>query len=202
MQFNSSFLVSTNKKIGAISTEGKTLINPEYDSLKLMDSENNYYIAKKNGLFGVIDGKGKEIIYIENDQIGLDVSAYEKNEINNGYILLEKLIPVMKNKKWAFYDLKGNAVSDFKYDSIGCISSSRNNIYSLLIIPDYDLIVVQKDKKYSIMNEYGKDDILPFVFDAMYIKVSSGQIQYTMSQAQKEYNIVKTLESKGQTKKE
>lgn len=197
MPLSSSFMVSTNKKIGIISKEGKTLISPKYDSLKLIDSKNNYYLAKMNNLYGVIDGNGKEIIYIENEQIGINVTEFEKNEIKSGYIILDKLIPVMKNKKWAFYDIKGNQVSDFKYDSIGSTSISGNNIYGLLIIPEYNLIVVGKDKNYSLMDLSGKDNILPFSFDGMYIKVENGSLKYCMEANSKEYNITKTLSSMG-----
>lgn len=197
MPLSSCFMVSTNKKIGIISKEGKTLITPQYQSLKLIDSKNNYYLAKKNNMYGIIDGNGKEIIYIENEQIGLDISDFEKNEIKNGYILLDKYIPVMKNKKWAFYDIKGNQVSDFKYDNIGCTSKTGNNIYGLLIIPDYNLMVVEKEKKYSVMDETGKDNILPFTFDQMYIKVENGTLKYCMEANSKEYNITKTLSNMG-----
>lgn len=195
MPFNSSFLVSANKKVGILSNEGKTLVNPEYDSLTYIDSKNNYYLAMKNNLYGVIDGNGKEIIYIENEQVGIDVSSYERNGIKNGYILLDKLIPVMQNKKWAFYDIKGNKICDYKYDGIGCIAGNTSNTYGLLVVPDYDLIVVQKDKKYSVMTLKGKDDILPFSFDGMHIKVSSGQVKYYMQFENKEYDMIKTLES-------
>lgn len=201
MPLKSSFMVSTNKKIGIISNEGKTLINPEYDSLKLIDSKNDYYLAKKNNMYGVINNTGKEIIYIENEQIGIDISSYEKNEIKNGYILLDNLIPVMKNKKWGFYDIKGNQVTNFKYDSIGCMTKNENNVYGLLVVPDYNLIVVQKDKKYSVMDENGKDNILPFSFDGMYIKVESGNLKYCMQVDNKEYNLIKTLSNMGITTK-
>lgn len=194
MQSNSSFFVSTNKKIGIISAEGKTLINPEYDSLSLIDSKKEYYLAKKNNLYGVIDGNGKEIIYIENEQIGIDISNYATNEISSKYILLDKLIPVMQNKKWGFYDLKGNKVCDYQFDDMGCSIENGSNTYGLLVLPNYNYIVVQKGKKYSLINEEGTN-VLPFVFDNMYIKVSSGEKNYYMTNNNKEYNIIKTLEN-------
>lgn len=201
-QSNSSFYVLTNQKTGMISTEGKTLIKPEYESLLLIDSKNRLYLAKKNNLYGVINETGKEIIYIENEKIGIDVSNFSYNGVKNGYILLDKLIPVMQNKKWAFYDLKGNMVSNgYIYDAIGCSAGNTSNVYGLLIVPDYDMIVVQKDKKYSLMTENGEENILPFSFDSMYIKVSSGKEYYYMQYNGKNYDIVGTLEKKGVSKK-
>ena len=92
-KFNSSFLVASNKKVGLISSDGKTLIKPEYDNLSLIDAKNDLYLAKKNNLYGVLDGVGKEVIYIENEKVGLDNTNYETNGIKNSYILLENLIP-------------------------------------------------------------------------------------------------------------
>lgn len=195
IQADSKFLILTNKKYGIISKEGKTLINPEYDSLKIIDTEKDLYLAMKNNLYGVINGLGKQIIYLENEKIGIDSSSFEKNEIKSGYILLDKIIPVMKNKKWAFYDTSGNKLSNFEYDEIGCTTKGTNNVYGLLIIPDYNLIVVQKDKKYSVINEKGKTNILPFSFDSMYIKMENGQLKYYMQVNNKEYSILKTLEN-------
>ena len=195
LQFNSTFLVSSNKKYSIVSSTGKTLVNPEYDELKLMDSKNNYYVAKKNNLYGVIDGKGKEIIYIENRQIGLDSSIYQKNGVKSGYILFDKLIPVLKNKKWGFYDIKGNKIGQFKYDGIGCNDENGNSIYGLLVLEDYNFVVVKYNNKYSFITEDGKDDILPFKFDTMYIKVWGGQTKYYMKSDEKQYNILRTLES-------
>lgn len=201
LQFNSTFLVLSNKKYAIVSSAGKTLVNPEYDELKLMDSKNNYYVAKKNNLYGVIDGKGKEIIYLENRQIGLDSSVYQKNGIKSGYILFDKLIPVLKNKKWGFYDIKGNKIGQFKYEGIGCNSESGNSIYGLLALEDYNFVVVKYNNKYSFITEEGKDDILPFEFDTMYIKVWGGQTNYYMKSEGKQYNIIRTLENMGIKKK-
>lgn len=100
----------------------------------------------------------------------------------------------MQNKKWGFYDLEGKKVSNYQYDDIGCMIKNENNVYGLLAISDYDYIVVQKDDKYSLMGIDGKN-ILPFVFDNMYIKVSSGEKNYYMTNNNKEYNIIKTLEN-------
>lgn len=194
MQSDYKFLINTNKKYGIISENGKTLINPEYDSLKLIDSEKDLYLAMKDNLYGIITGFGREVIYLENEKIGIDIANFEKNEIKNGYILLDKLIPVMKNKKWAFYDIFGNKLSNFEYDEVGYKSEEGNNIYGLLVIPDYKLVVVQKEKKYSVINEEGKANILPFYFDRMYIKIEGGQLKYCMQVNKDEYSISKTLE--------
>lgn len=202
IDFNSTFLVTTNSKVGIISKEGKTLVKPEYDSLSLINPDYNLYLAKKGNLYGVIDGNGKEVIYIENEKIGIDISKFNQNGVKNGYILLDKLIPVKQNKKWGFYDIKGNQVTSYVYDEIGCsVENESENSYGLLLLQDYDCIVVQKDRKYSLMNINGRDQLLPFTFDSMYIKISSGEKFYYMKYEGKIYNIIKTIEAKGVKKK-
>ncbi len=197
-KFNSSFLVASNKKVGLISSDGKTLIKPEYDNLSLIDAKNDLYLAKKNNLYGVLDGVGKEVIYIENEKVGLDNTNYETNGIKNSYILLENLIPVKQDNKWALYDIKGTMLTNgFIYDNIGCSATNGSNTYGLLILPEYNYIIAQKDRKYSLLKENGKELGMPFSFDSMYIKISSGERFYYMQFNKKEYDIIKTLESKG-----
>ena len=97
---------------------------------------------------------------------------------------------------WAFYDKSGNKVSNgFKYKNIGCSSiKSANNIYPLLEIPEYNVVVVSDEEgKYAFMDTTGNDSILNFLFDEMYIKVSEGEPSYWMTFRGKEYEALKYL---------
>ena len=60
-----AFLIMKNNKVGIISSDGTTKISPEYDELTLIDNENERYLAKKDGLYGVVNINGNVIIYIE-----------------------------------------------------------------------------------------------------------------------------------------
>ncbi len=47
-----------------------------------MDSASGLYLVqKKDKKYGVIDIRGNTKIYIENDEIGLDISPFEQNNI-------------------------------------------------------------------------------------------------------------------------
>ena len=81
-----------------------------YDSIELMDSDSGLYVVKKDDKYGVIDVRGNIKIYIENDEIGMDVSKFSQNNIKNKYIFAENLIPVRNDKYWGLYDTKGNQV--------------------------------------------------------------------------------------------
>ncbi len=191
-----TFLVSSNGKIGVFSEDGKRKINLIYDEITSMGQDSDLYLVKSNGLSGVVDEDGNIIIYPEYDEIGISVNSFSYNGVKNGYILLNTLIPVQQDEKWAFFDIAGNMITDgFIYESIGCTSvRSGNNIYPLLEIPEYNVIVVEDEYgKYSFMDISGNDTMLPFVFDEIYIRISAGETSYWMTYRDNEYEVLEYL---------
>ena len=175
-----AFLIMKNNKVGIISSDGTTKISPEYDELTLIDNENELYLAKKDGLYGVVNINGNVIIYIEYSKIGIDLSGYEQNGIKSGYVLLNKLIPVQQNSKWGFFDITGHQVTDLKYEAIGSKATSNKGVnYDLLVIPNYDALVVKRDNKYTCINSNG-EELISCVFKEMYMEMSSGKTEYYM----------------------
>ena len=82
------FQIESNKKVGIIGKDGKTKVQPYYDAIDLMDSASGLYLVQKDKKYGVIDIRGNTKIYIENDEIGLDISPFEQNNIKNlGFLL-------------------------------------------------------------------------------------------------------------------
>lgn len=188
--------VESNGKIGLFTKDGKRKIDMVYDELSLMSEESKLYLMETNDQYGVVDEHGNIIIYPEYEKIGTDVSDYSYNGIKNGYILLNELIPVMQeDDKWGFFDKTGKMITDgFIYDKIGCNKANRNNVYSVLQIPDYNVIIVgDENGKYSFMNTKGEDTMLPFVFENIYLKISSGNVTYWMTYDGKEYEVLKYL---------
>lgn len=193
---SSTFLVESNGKVGLFSKDGKRKIDLIYDQISLMGRDSNLYLVTTNGQYGVVDENGTIIIYPQYERIGIDISKFSYNGVKNGYILLDELIPVSQNSKWAFFNTKGEQITDgFKYTNIGCTSiRTENNVYGLLQIPEKKVIVVgNSNKKYSFMDTSGNDSILPFVFDAIYIRMSSGNTSYYMTSKDKEYEVLKYL---------
>lgn len=193
---SSTFLVESNGKVGLFSEDGRRKINLVYDEITSMGQDSNLYVVRSNNMYGVVDEDGNVIIYPEYTQVGIDVSSYSYNGVKNGYILLNRLIPVQQDKMWAFFDIQGNRVTNgFIYQDIGCTSvRSGNNIYPLLEIPDCDVIVVQDEYgKYSFMDVTGNDTMLPFVFDEVYIKMTTGEETYWMTYRGTEYDVLQYL---------
>lgn len=172
------FLVQTNDKVGIMSKNKETKIQIMYDSIELMDSDAGLYIAEKDDKYGVLDLKGNVKIYIENDEIGMDISKFTQNNIKNKYVLAGNLIPVRKDKLWALYDKNGNQLVDFKYDSFGYIASSNKDALNLLVIPDYEVLVACKDKKYTLLNSVGEELFAAPVADDIYMTISGGKRHY------------------------
>lgn len=191
-----NFLATSNDKVGMLSNTGDLKIQLMYDRLELMDGDLNLYLAERNGLYGVIDTNGNTIIYLEYDEIGIDISKFSDNDIHNKYILAGNLIPVKKGNYWGFFDKTGKQVKDFMYDSIGYTVSASKDARNLLIVPEYNLIVVGRDKKYGLINSMGEDIVIMALDDA-YMVISGGEKKYYMTYNDNRMDIEEYLEQQG-----
>lgn len=194
------FLVETNKKVGILSNIGKTKIRIIYDAIELMDSDAGLYLVKQDNKYGVLGLGGDLKIDINNNEIGIDISKFEKNDIKNKYIIAEKLIPVKKDNYWGLYDINGNQIVDFVYDSFGYISASKNNLYSLLVIPNYNAIVACKDKKYTLLDSIGNALFAP-IADDIYMTIEGNEKKYYINANDNPRSAIEFLESRGITVK-
>ena len=187
------FLVTSNNKVGIISSKRETKVQLLYDSLELVDSDSGLFIAKKDNKYGIIDSKGNIKVYIEYDEIGIDNTKFEKNNIKNKYLLDNGMIPAKKDKYWGAFDKNGKTVLNFEYDSFGYIATSNKEAINLLIIPDYNLMVVCQNKKYALVNSTGDMVIRPVLDDA-YMTISSGKKYYYMNANDRKINIEEFLD--------
>lgn len=174
------FLVKSNNKVGIISAKKETKVQILYDSLELIDKDTGLYLAKRDNKYGVIDSRGNIKIYIEYDQIGIDITSFEQNDIKNKYLLDNGMIPARKDKLWGAFDKNGNKVLEFEYDSFGYIASSNKDAINLLMIPDYNVMVACKNKKYTLVNSVGEELCYP-VLDDVYMTINSGKKYYYMN---------------------
>ena len=187
------FLVTSNNKVGIISSKRETKVQLLYDSLELVDSDSGLFIAKKDNKYGIIDSKGNIKVYIEYDQIGIDNTKFEKNNIKNKYLLDNGMIPAKKDKYWGAFDKNGKTVLNFEYDSFGYTATSNREAINLLIIPDYNLMVVCQNKKYALVSSTGDMVIRPVLDDA-YMTISSGKKYYYMNVGDRKIDIIEFLD--------
>lgn len=199
------FIVTTpEKKMGIIAYDSKTKtatskISPEYDEIKQIDKDAGLYLATNNKKQGVINNSGNIVIYLEYDQIGIDSSKYSSNNIKNQYLLYDNCIPVKRDKKWGIFDKNGMKVLDLEYDDLGCSvgaattgnqTISTNNI---LLIPDYEGIVVKKGELYGVMDSKGKQ-LIPVALKSIYSTTSSGEETYYMIYNEQVMNVISYIE--------
>lgn len=187
------FLVTSNNKVGIISSKRETKVQLLYDSLELVDSDSGLFIAKKDDKYGIIDSKGNIKVYIEYDEIGIDNTKFEKNNIKNKYLLDNGMIPAKKDKYWGAFDKNGKTVLNFEYDSFGYTATNNREAINLLIIPDYNLMVVCQNKKYALVSSTGDMVIRPVLDDA-YMTINSGKKYYYMNVGDRKIDIIEFLD--------
>ncbi len=194
MPATGDFLVESNGKQGIVGIDGKDKIKMQYDSIELISQDLKLYVVKKENRYGVINQNENIIIPIDCDSIGIDANAFAKNNIKNKYVLIDKIVPVMKENYWALYDIEGKQLTDFQYNSFGCTSSSIRNTENLLIIPDYNVIVARKEDKYYLLNQYGQELFNGASFDEVYMTIYQEDINYYVIRNDKATDAIKLLE--------
>lgn len=183
-EMSEDFFVKSNNKNGLVDKQGNTKISLSYDSIKVLDKDSQLYIVQNSGKSGVVNRNGDTIIFLEYDKIGIDSSLYKDTDIKNPYLLFDNCIPVQRNNKWNLLDKNGNNILPTQMqdlDGIGCVvgTSTTSSANNLLIVPDYEAIVVMKDKKYGLVNSVGQE-LIACGLDNIYSITSNGQTTYQM----------------------
>lgn len=198
-------IVKTDKGKGIVQIEkengnfsAKTVISPQYSDIKQINEE-LYLVSntstEKTNKYGIIKKsinqssgqEAEEILPIEYEKIGIDISKFTNNKINNEYIIYDSLIPVKKDNLWGFVNLKGKVVIKLEYTSLGYISTNSSS--NVLIIPELNAIVVKKDKDYSIITKSNKV-LINGGITKLYKETVDGKEQYSMIYNDKKQNVV------------
>ena len=84
--------------------------------------------------------------------------------------------------KWGMFDVDGNMILPLEYDEMGCLLGTQaseigNNV---IVIPQYEAIVVGQEEKYCIINSTG-DQYVPMILDSVYSQTVSGEVKYYMT---------------------
>lgn len=200
------YVTSALNKKGIVTESGETKINLLYDDIKMVDKQNGLYLVKNNNRYGMIGNTGNIIIHLEYNQIGVNVSAFRNNNINNQYVLFENAIPVCQNNKWGMFDINGNIILPLEYDTIGYSSGVTGKVVnSLLIVPSYKGIVFGKDyieqdgrstkkvRYYGLYDNKGTE-LIPTRLTNAYFVVNAGVNTYYMEYQGQTLNIEEYLE--------
>lgn len=190
------FVVTTmENKMGIMSYDAKIKIAPEYDEIKQIDKDSGLYLATKNKKQGVVNSNGSIVLYLEYDQIGVNSSQYMSNIIKNQYLLYNKCIPAKKNGTWELFDKTGKNIagSGTTYQELGCSVGGKNNgeenSNSVLLVPQYEGIVVGRNNVYGLIDSEGKS-LLPIALQSIYSITSEGEETYYMLYNNQLMNVI------------
>lgn len=167
MEQAQEFMVQTEDDLwGIITNEGATKIQPEYTSIKQIDKDRGLYLVSQNSSvgtnkvrYGIVNKNDRVVIHIEYEKIGIDKNSFSADNIDNPYILYEKCIPVKRSNKWGLLDINGNVILPIEYEDLGCLSNSSTSSQasSLLLVPEYEAVVVKKGSQYGLFNSSGEE---------------------------------------------
>lgn len=192
--FTGDFLVKIDNKIGIKNNLGKDKIKVQYDQIELINQDLKMYVVQKDKKYGVVNQNEKVIIPINYEDIGIDIKNFPKNNLLNKYVLMDKLIPVKKEGLWGMYNIEGNQVLDCGFDKFGSTSSKAKNAENLLIIPDYNAIVVNKKDKYYLVDVNGKGLLNGTALEDVYMITELDKQNYYVVKDEKTYNAISLLE--------
>lgn len=180
------YITAANGTMGILNHNGEQIIAPsEFEEIVLLDQNKKLYLVKKGNEYGVLDGNGDIIVYPENDKIGVDITPFKNEEIENNYLLFNKCIPVEKDKKFGLYDVEGNIVLEVNYDQLGYKTSkatiSSGSEESVLLIPSYvgiNGIVFNYNDLFGIFDANAGRMAYPAVFSKVYAITKNGEKTY------------------------
>ena len=194
------FVVKSNGKYGIVTKDATIKVKTLYDKIQTMDNKNGLYLVQQNNSFGVLNMNGDIIIEPEYKQIGLDIDKYTQNGVENSFVLLDEIIPIKNSEGlWGFFNIKGEKIIDFKYNGVGCSILPVSNSYPALVVPSHKIIIVEKDKFYTLVTSNGEQLIPDNTLNAVYIKSNSAteqnQFFMTYNNNEKVINVEEWLES-------
>ena len=186
VESSKEFIVTTmENKMGIMSYDSEIKIAPEYDEIKQIDKDSGLYLVTKNKKQGVVNSNGSIVLYLEYDQIGINSNQYMSNTIKNQYLLYDKCIPAKKNGTWEIFDKTGKNIAGTgtTYEELGCSVGAKNNgvegSNSVLLVPQYEGIVVGRSGVYGLIDSDGKT-LLPIALQSIYSITSEGEETYYM----------------------
>lgn len=191
----SYFPVYSNGKWGIINSDGKVIIEPQYDEMPVVpDSSQSLFVCTYDVDYQAGTYKTK-VVNEKNDSIitGYDSVNFIDNIDENGNIYyVNNVLIVQKDGKYGLVNLKGSKVLDAEYDEISILSGVDNSLiirkdnniglcdYSgnIIITPEYkDIIAIGNDYKngYITVNHNGLYGIIDFnkavILDNQYLDI-------------------------------
>ena len=120
-EYTQNYIALSNNKYGILSTDGKVMIEFEYDSIRILNYSPLLYEVRQNNKYGVLDEKGNVIINTEYDRLG-----YNSNNENGLVLIIENInnskedgMVVCKDGKYGIINIDtGKVILDCELEKI------------------------------------------------------------------------------------
>ena len=169
-----------NDKFGIMDFSGKKLTRAIYDEIKGLPYKEGELLVAKDGVFGVINIKGNEIVQCKYQEIETDGKYSEQDGYRYaGYIAS---IRTDEGYRYGYINYKGKKIIDMKYNELSRVveKQSDNDIYIIaalngqygvlknnktILNNEYqsvkynfsqDVFIVEKSKTYGVVNSSGQ----------------------------------------------
>jgi hypothetical protein len=165
-------ILLSNGKYGFFQTEPSVLIDPIYEVIPRFfgDSTQNFrFIVKKNGYYGVVDDKGKNIL-------GFDFQAIE-------YWQDSLALVQQKSGQWIFYDFTKKALKNKINDTTKIVFEEAKIVYRSA---EESIALVKQNKLYGFWSS-ARGEILPPTFEVIN-NMSKGQRPFFVAEQRKGRN--------------
>ncbi|MBP3502464.1 MAG: WG repeat-containing protein, partial [Clostridia bacterium] len=172
-----------------LNNQGKATVKvgQNYQLIRKMDENEELYLIKENGKYGIIRLIGDEIEIVlksEYQEIGLGDKLYK--DMNNKYVINNKYIPVKIDDRWGIVSTEGRLLITPQYPGIGCNLGETGSGDGVIILPELqdgdDGIVFLTDVEnglYSIINVRNGSQI-GFSANEIYSKYENNTRNYYM----------------------
>ena len=168
-------------KYGLISIDGKKLTDAIYEEIDTLQYKEGELLVKKDGKYGIINKNGNTLIEAKYDKISADTFFENDNHYRyDGYIVANK---TDEGYRYGYISYNGKAYTELKYNAIERVTDLGNRDEAYLLVAEngrygilknekqivqndyqsitYDnsnkIFIVQKGKKYGVLNVEGKE---------------------------------------------
>ena len=191
LQSTNEFFVYTDDSVGLLDANGETVIAPtKYDSLTVFDAINRLYLSEKNGKYGIVNDRGKEIVSTSFRAVGtkalVDIDEYELPDSETPNLLNSKYIIVADESYVGLFDIKGKRILKATYDDFGYVATDadkKKEIRSTLLIPKsigVNGVIIKQSGYYGICDLDKGEILIPCSLSKIYCKTKNGETTYYM----------------------
>lgn len=139
-------------KYGLVNFEGKEKAKPIYDEIDSLPYKEGELLVKQNEKYGIINIKGNKILEIEYDEIKVDEYYTDENQYQYaGYIVL---IKTEEGYRYGYINNKGKEILSTEFNEISRVTEMQDNDNAYLICAKNGQYGVTKNEEVIIGNEY------------------------------------------------